>query len=679
MINPKKLGKTSVALGLSILMLGTNVANAESYKLEKPINVYSTAYDAKMKKNPVTTYSAGTYNIFRRFDGQINITKNSNPGGWINPDEVKDSTNVQKAGNAKTTPRVTQQSQKPAPQKTESTSTKAAAKKVEVKKTYKSTAVVNIRTGAGTNYRVLGTVPYGSEISGVMVGNWIKITYNGQTAYTIADYYKEVTNNQTSNNQTSSKPSTNNNQTYKNYYATSDVYVRSGKGSNYAKVGINYLGSKVYGVIEGPWLKFTYNGKTAYTAAAYYTEKSPSNNKPSQGQNPTIANAKEFVSNTAVYFRSGKGSNYSKLGINYEGDVIKGVVEGDWIKFVYNNQFAYTAAAYYTQKGVNKPQETEKDPFKNVKLTKYKAESSVYARSAKSSANNTKVGVVSKGEIIDGVIDGAWIKFKYNGSVAYTAKAYYKDLSAKPAPKPSTPAPSKPSAPLNRKELSYMAEYGVNVRSDASESSEKVGFIPKGSTIRGVKEGDWIRFTYNSRQCYTAAQYFTPLSIPETSSSNVSSQQAFINRIAPTAKVLAKGNDLYASVMIAQCILETGYGTSWLSSSNINNLFGIKGHYNGQYVVLNAFEYEGSTRYYEVAHFKKYPSIAESMMDYVSLLTANNDTTSWRYNYYKGVRRSQTSSYRDATRALTGTYATAPNYYSSLNQLIEQYNLTQYD
>ena len=202
--------------------------------------------------------------------------------------------------------------------------------------------------------------------------------------------------------------------------------------------------------------------------------------------------------------------------------------------------------------------------------------------------------------------------------------------------------------------------------------------IAAGSTIRGVKEGNWIRFTYNNRQAYTAAEYYTPLSIPETDY-NVSPRQAFINRIAPTAKVLANNNDLYASVMIAQCVLETGFGTSWLSSSDINNLFGIKGHYNGQYVVLDAFEYNGSTRYYEVAHFKKYPSIAESMMDYIQILTAGDDTSSWRYNYYLGARKSQTSSYKDATYHLTGKYATAPDYYIALNQLIEQYNLTQYD
>lgn len=622
MIDPKKLGKASMALGLSVLMLGTNVANAESYKLEKPINVYSTAYDSMLKKNPVTTFSPGIYNVFRRFQGQINITKTSGPGGWINPSDTTPSSPVKKPVST------------------------------QVKKSYKSTDYVYVRTGPGTNYKDLGLLANGTVVTGVKVGDWLKITYKGRTAYTKAEYYDEISSNKESNQPQTVK------QTYKNYYAKTGVYVRTGKGTNYSKLGINYKGTKIYATLEGAWLKFTYNGKTAYTAAEFYSQTAPSNTQLS------IANAKEFIADTGVYFRSGKGTNYSKLGINYKGDVIKGVVEGPWIKFVYNNKFAYTAAAYYTQKGTTK--QKEKVEVESADKENYIAQISVYARSSKSSDAKTKIGVVSKGEIINGVIDGAWIRFTMDGKTAYTAKAYYKKISQK-------------QTPLNQNELSYMADYAVYVRSDASTDSQEMGLIPKGSTIRGVKEGDWIRFTYNDRQCYTAAQFYTPLSIPETSYNNISKEQAYINRIAPTAKILAKGNDLYASVMIAQSILETGYGTSWLASSDINNLFGIKGHYNGQYAVLDAFEYAGTRRYYELSHFKKYPSIAESMMDYVSLLTGNHDPRRWNYKYYLGVRRSQTTSYKDATRALTGTYATAPNYYISLDNLIEQYNLTQYD
>ena len=56
---------------------------------------------------------------------------------------------------------------------------------------------------------------------------------------------------------------------------------------------------------------------------------------------------------------------------------------------------------------------------------------------------------------------------------------------------------------------------------------------------------------------------------------------------------LVKKNDLYASVMIAQAILESGAGQSSLSSYPHYNLFGIKGSYAGQSTVMQTWEDDG--------------------------------------------------------------------------------------
>ncbi|OTE88312.1 hypothetical protein B1K96_36515, partial [Escherichia coli] len=66
---------------------------------------------------------------------------------------------------------------------------------------------------------------------------------------------------------------------------------------------------------------------------------------------------------------------------------------------------------------------------------------------------------------------------------------------------------------------------------------------------------------------------------------------AFIAEIATYAQPVANANDLYASVMIAQAILESGWGRSSLSKAPNYNLFGIKGSYNGQTVYMSTLEY----------------------------------------------------------------------------------------
>ncbi|MEA4829006.1 MAG: glucosaminidase domain-containing protein, partial [Enterococcus thailandicus] len=73
------------------------------------------------------------------------------------------------------------------------------------------------------------------------------------------------------------------------------------------------------------------------------------------------------------------------------------------------------------------------------------------------------------------------------------------------------------------------------------------------------------------------------------SSSNT--QQQFIDSVAPSARTLASQNDLYASVMIAQAIVESGWGKSQLASAPNYNLFGIKGSYNGQSVTFPTAEF----------------------------------------------------------------------------------------
>ncbi|EAG9260058.1 autolysin [Listeria monocytogenes] len=153
--------------------------------------------------------------------------------------------------------------------------------------------------------------------------------------------------------------------------------------------------------------------------------------------------------------------------------------------------------------------------------------------------------------------------------------------------------------------------------------------------------------------------------------------QSFVQTIQASSSQIAAENDLYASVMIAQAILESAYGTSELGSAPNYNLFGIKGAYNGQSYTKQTLEDDGKGNYYTItAKFRKYPSYHQSLEDYAKVI---RNGPSWNSNYYSKVWKSNTTSYKDATKALTGTYATDTAYATKLNDLISRYNLTQYD
>ena len=153
--------------------------------------------------------------------------------------------------------------------------------------------------------------------------------------------------------------------------------------------------------------------------------------------------------------------------------------------------------------------------------------------------------------------------------------------------------------------------------------------------------------------------------------------QRFLNKIIPAAQQATEGKDVYTSVMIAQAALESAWGTSVLASEPNHNLFGVKGNYNGQSVNMYTLEDAGAQNYYGIYdNFRKYPSYKESMDDYVDKIVNGIKGAAM---FYSGAWKSRTNSYQDATRYLTGRYATDTAYYAKLNRIIEQFGLTKYD
>lgn len=154
------------------------------------------------------------------------------------------------------------------------------------------------------------------------------------------------------------------------------------------------------------------------------------------------------------------------------------------------------------------------------------------------------------------------------------------------------------------------------------------------------------------------------------------SQESFISTIGPIAQQAASKYNVYASVMMAQSIIESAWGTSTLSSK-YNNYFGIKGDYNGSFISFPTQEWSADKGYYTIYdNFRSYPTIYDSFADNGNLLRSGISGAS---DFYKGTWKENTSSYKDATNWLQGRYATSPIYASTLNNIIGTYNLTQYD
>ncbi|MEN2348549.1 glucosaminidase domain-containing protein [Lactobacillus helveticus] len=154
-------------------------------------------------------------------------------------------------------------------------------------------------------------------------------------------------------------------------------------------------------------------------------------------------------------------------------------------------------------------------------------------------------------------------------------------------------------------------------------------------------------------------------------------QTEFLNKAAKEAVKAAKKYGTYPSVMIAQAIIESGWGQSGLAV-NSNNLFGMKADdsWSGESYLARTREEKDGKSYYINARFRKYNSLKESFEDNGKKL---REGVSWQPLRYKGAWLENANTYAEATKALTGTYATDSKYDIALNSRITSHNLNQYD
>ncbi|TCN04999.1 L,D-peptidoglycan transpeptidase YkuD (ErfK/YbiS/YcfS/YnhG family) [Bacillus sp. BK006] len=196
--------------------------------------------------------------------------------------------------------------------------------------TYKVTASkLNVRSGAGTTYGIIGSVVKGQTLSVMSKsGSWYKINYNGRTGYVSSDYV------QTSGTTTPPAEST----TYT--VTASTLNVRSGAGTNYASIGSVTKGQKLSVVSKsGSWYKINYNGRTGYVSSDY-VQTSGTTTPPAESTTYT-------VTASTLNVRSGAGTSYASIGSVTKGQKLSVVSKsGNWYKINYNGRTGYVSSDY---------------------------------------------------------------------------------------------------------------------------------------------------------------------------------------------------------------------------------------------------------------------------------------------------------------------------------------------
>ena len=170
-----------------------------------------------------------------------------------------------------------------------------------------------------------------------------------------------------------------------------------------------------------------------------------------------------------------------------------------------------------------------------------------------------------------------------------------------------------------------------------------------------------------------------------TSLKNLSEAEA-VAKVGPLFTENQKESGILACVSMAQFILESGYGTSELAQ-NANNCFGMKTSLSGNTWPNSAWDgksvYTKKTQEQNddgsmvtiTADFRKYACVEDSIADHAAYLLGAMNGSKKRYEGLAGCM-----DYKKAVQIIKdGGYATSHTYVQNLCNIIERWNLAQYN
>ncbi|WP_300954395.1 SH3 domain-containing protein [uncultured Clostridium sp.] len=406
--------------------------------------------------------------------------------------------------------------------------------------TVKVNGALNVRSGAGTSYSVIGSLNNGAKVEIVETnGTWYKIKYGSGYGYISKDYVTVSTsssgssNSGSSNNGGSSNSGTNaggsnSSSTVKSgtVKVNGALNVRSGAGTSYSVIGSLNNGTKVE-IVEtnGTWYKIKYGSGYGYISKDYVivsTSSSGSSNSGSSNNggssnsgtnaggsnssNSTV-NAGTVKVNGGLNVRSGAGTSYSVIGSLNNGAKVE-IVEtsGTWYKIKYGSGYGYVSKDYVTvsTSSGSSSNGSSNSSSSTVKSGTVKVNGGLNVRSGAGTSYSV-IGSLNNGAKVEIVeTSGTWYKIKYGSGYGYVSKDYVTVSTSSG----SSSNGSSNSSSSTVKSGTVKVNGGLNVRSGAGTSYSVIGSLNNGAKVEIVEtNGTWYKIKYGSGYGYVSKDY----------------------------------------------------------------------------------------------------------------------------------------------------------------------------
>ena len=203
-------------------------------------------------------------------------------------------------------------------------------------------SALNIRSGQGTNYSIIGTVKNGETV--VIIEktspSWYRINYNGTSGYVSSEYLKDV--------------NTKYDLALKGEVTDTYVRYRSSPSTAGTVLGSLNTGAAVTVTgIESGWYRLSVSGSTGYMRSDYImitgADSSAKNNTDKPKEDPPQApeSVKGLVTDNYVNFRTASNTSANIIRmLNKDTEVEILGKEGSWYKISYNGTVGYMSSSY---------------------------------------------------------------------------------------------------------------------------------------------------------------------------------------------------------------------------------------------------------------------------------------------------------------------------------------------
>lgn len=214
----------------------------------------------------------------------------------------------------------------------------------------------------------------------------------------------------------------------------------------------------------------------------------------------------------------------------------------------------------------------------------------------------------------------------------------------------------------------------VDVTKNADKGERDVTLLNTGTPFRALDPHDRLPAGFRPAAIYAASKkkgaatveklnnIYTALPDPATMR-NFASREEFVEKMMPYAIKATDGTGINPLVLVAQAALETGWGKHVPAG---NNYYGIKAgsSWRGATQDLASPEFERGHMVTRRSRFRAYPSVLESMQDYISFITGNQ-------RYAKAADKSFDPD-RYFEEIQKAGYATDPHYAKKLKEIARQ-------